>query len=124
MRKRSTPKKRRLALEFFQREVAKGEKTRTLIYQDLAGMFGVESRTIQRWIYGGGGRRYAIETLRDEAYAKCTKGDHSWFDDSRFEGLAYRCEPSYEVGYLGTIEARSFRKTCYFCGYSRGEFIV
>ena len=58
------------------------------------------------------------EALQDEAYARCKKGDHAWFDDSRFDGLAYRCEPSYKVGTFG-IEARHFSKTCYFCGYTQ-----
>jgi hypothetical protein len=54
-----------------------------------------------------------IEILRDEAYAKCKNGDHSWFDDVRFQGLAFRCE-SNEAGY--------FIKTCYFCGRSEFTF--
>ena len=68
------------------------------------------------------GYKNPLEVLRDEAYARCKKGDHTWFDDIHFDGLAYRCEPSYEVGYFG-IEARHFTKTCYFCGYSRSELI-
>jgi hypothetical protein len=68
------------------------------------------------------GYKNPLEVLCEEAYARCKKGDHTWFDDSRFDGLAYRCEPSYEVGYIG-IEARQFTKTCYFCGYSRSELI-
>jgi hypothetical protein len=68
------------------------------------------------------GFKNPVGVLCDEAYARCKNGDHTWFDDSHFNGLAYRCEPSYEVGYLG-IEARHFTKTCYFCGYSRSELI-
>lgn len=68
------------------------------------------------------GYKNPIEALQDEAYARCKKGDHSWFGDNRLNGLAYRCEPYYEAGYLG-IEAKHFTKTCYFCGYSRSELI-
>jgi hypothetical protein len=123
MRRRPTPKKRRLALELFQRAVAKGEKTKTGIYQDLAETFNVESRTIQRWIYGGRKSRYAIEALRDEAYAKCRKGDHSWFGDSRFDGLAYRCESFYELNDFGGIRTDHSTKICYFCGYTQTGLI-
>jgi hypothetical protein len=62
-----------------------------------------------------------LQELLEEAYAQCKKGDHTWCGDSRFNGLSYRCEPSYEVGYFG-IEAEHFTKTCYFCGYSQSEF--
>jgi hypothetical protein len=68
------------------------------------------------------GYKNPIEVLRDESYAKCKKGDHTWFDNTRFNGLAYKCESFYEVGYP-VNEARHFTKTCYFCGYSRSEFI-
>ncbi len=69
-------------------------------------------------------RRNLIKVLRDEAYSKCGKDDHSWFDDSRFEGIAYRCERSYEVGYFGNVETRGFVKTCLFCGYSQSGIVI
>jgi len=119
MRRRPTPKDRRRALELFQGEVAKGEKTRTRIYQDLAGIFNVESRTIQRWIRGGRKHRYAAEALKDEAYARCKKGDHSWFDDTRYDGVVYRRESFYELNDFGGIRTDHSTKTCYFCGYSQ-----
>jgi len=48
------------------------------------------------------------EVLRDEAYAKCRKGDHSWFDDTGFDGVGYKCERSFEVGDFGNIRKTYF----------------
>jgi len=64
-------------------------------------------------------RRNLIKVLRDEAYSKCGKDDHSWFDDSRFEGIAYRCESLCELNDFGGIRTDRSTKTCYFCGYTQ-----
>ena len=64
-----------------------------------------------------------VEALRDKAYAKCAKGDHSWFDDSRFEGVAYRYEHSDEVGDFGNVRKTYFTKTCHFCSHSESGLI-
>ncbi len=64
-----------------------------------------------------------VEVLRDEAYAKCVKGDHSWFEDSRLDGVAYRNEHSDEIGDIGNIRKTYFTKTCLFCGYTRSGLI-
>lgn len=67
-------------------------------------------------------RRNPIKMLREEAYSKCEKGDHSWFDNSRLEGLAYRRESSHhEHDDFGGIRTDSSTKTCYFCGYVQTE---
>ena len=50
MTKRATPRMKRQAVTEFYRELARGEKTKTTIYQDLALKHGVESKTIQRWV--------------------------------------------------------------------------
>ncbi len=119
MGKRPTRKERNLAIKLFERDLAKGKKTKTQIYEDVgARTCNVTGKTVQRWVYG---KRTLIEALKDEASAKCRKSDHSWFNDSRLEGIAYRCEPSYEVNPMGNIEARHFTKTCFFCGRSRSE---
>lgn len=118
MRKGPTRKERNLAIKLFERELAKGEKTKTQIYEDVgARIRDVTGKTVQRWVYG---KRTVIEALKDEASAKCRKGDHSWFDDSRLEGLAYRRESFYELNDFGGIRTDRSTKTCYFCGCSQG----
>jgi len=59
------------------------------------------------------------KVLLDEANAKCKNGDHSWFDDSRFEGIAYRYEHTDKVSTPGAVSAIYSTKTCKFCGHSQ-----
>lgn len=61
--------------------------------------------------------------LRDKAYAKCKRDDHTWFTDERYKDVAYRYEYSGEVGDFGNIRERNFTKTCHFCGHSESGLI-
>lgn len=71
---------------------------------------------IDDWIRSGGiVQRKPTSPLQEEAYALCRRGDHSWLDDARFDGIAYRSEDVSDlVGSLVTIKQK---RTCYFCGH-------
>jgi hypothetical protein len=64
-----------------------------------------------------------VLVLIDEASAKCKRDDHSWFNDERYEGIAYTYEHSDEVGDYGNIRKTSFTKTCKFCGHIESGII-
>jgi len=53
--------------------------------------------------------------LQQEAYEMCSNGDHSWFNDSRFDGHAYKFEVVSEAG-DNRIQVL-MKRTCHFCGH-------
>ena len=52
MTKRASPSKKRHIVAEFHRRLERDQKSKTYIYQDLAGEAGVSSKTIQRWVSG------------------------------------------------------------------------
>lgn len=50
MTKRTTPRVKKHAVDEFYRELRRGGKTKTRIYEDLALEYGVESKTVRRWV--------------------------------------------------------------------------
>jgi hypothetical protein len=65
-----------------------------------------------------------VQALLGEAYTKCKRSDHSWFNDERYKGVAYRYEHSDELGNYGDIRESDVTKTCLFCGYKEGIHII
>lgn len=50
MSKRASPSRKRHIVAEFHRRLKRGRKSKTYIYEDLAGYYGWSSKTIQRWV--------------------------------------------------------------------------
>ena len=125
MKQKERDRLKLVAYEAYMAGQARGQKTEVIL-EKLGKKFHRDPRTIQNWIYDVCKERETknqVEVLRDEANAKCRKDDHSWFDDSRFEGIAYRCEHSDKVGDFGNIREMYITKTCYFCGHRESGLV-
>lgn len=65
-------------------------------------------------------REYRLRNkLLDEPRSKCKRHDHSWFNDERYEGVAYTYKYSRDAEKFLKVELVT--KTCLFCGYNKTE---
>lgn len=71
---------------------------------------------VDEWIASAGqGYHKPANPVQEEAYQQCQNGDHSWFEESKFDGLAYRSETVSELE--GDLLKVIWKRTCYFCGH-------
>lgn len=66
-------------------------------------------------------KRRPTTPLQEDAYALCTRGDHSWLGENRFEGQAYTSEymPEESERVIGLVWVK---RTCWFCAEAK-EFL-
>jgi hypothetical protein len=72
---------------------------------------------VDRWIRSGGQiPRKPVTPAQEQAYQLCASGDHSWFEDEKFDGIA--CETEIVSDVENMMVTLRTKRTCYFYGHT------
>ena len=71
---------------------------------------------IDEWLARAGqGYHKPTNPIQEEAHQLCQKGDHGWFKESKFDGIAYQSKTVSELE--GDLLKVMWERICYFCGH-------